>query len=515
MPVVPTARFDASTPGGLGPPAAPAHARPAGRLSANLAWNLGSDVAARGASLWLAFFCARVLTVAGFGLFAFAQAAGQYAWLPGDAVLNSGYATREIARARAAPRRMAWDFYGARLSAAAVLTAVYLAAVLAMPLPPEQRGVLLAASLFFVSYALFPDWAARGLQDFRSLAAGNVEVAATLILSTSLLLRSRPGAPLATALWASSFAAGALVLAPLLARSFRLLPVHFAPRGWLRHTRGSAAFSIGAALAVAIGQAPTLLLGMLCPAREVGLFAAGFRLVSTGLGLLGVLWWPVFPVLSTTAPSSPRFLEVFRAFFTLMMGLSLPAALALAVFPGEILRALFGPAYGEGAGVLRVLVWALPLFAAVTVLEITLLATGGEVSRVWVHGLALATLVVAMLAVGHRRGALGAAIALLVGLSVALVGFAAALRGTVRPAWVTGPLARILVANLAAGSFWITARRAGIGAMPVQGALGIFVYAACVVALGLGPAGLWRSLRAGQPSAAPGAPDSAEGTERC
>ncbi len=244
-PAAPAARFDESTREGLRPAERPAHSRLAARLSANVVWNLGSDLAARGASLWLAFFCARVLTVPGFGLFAFAQAAGQYAWLPGDAVLNSGYATRELARARHDPRRTAWDFYGARVSAAVALTAVYVAAVLALPLPSEQRGVLLAASLFFVSYALFPDWAARGLQDFRALAAGNLAVAAALVVSTSLVLRSHPGAPLATALWASSFAAGALVLAPLLARSFRLLPVHLAPRGWLRHTRGSTAFSIG------------------------------------------------------------------------------------------------------------------------------------------------------------------------------------------------------------------------------------------------------------------------------
>lgn len=514
-PAAPAARFDEPAHEGLDPAAQPAPGRQPGRLSANVVWNLGSDLAARGASLWLAFFCARVLTVPGFGLFAFAQAAGQYAWLPGDAVLNSGYATREIARARHDPRRTAWDFYGARVSAAVALTAVYVAAVQALPLPPEQRGVLLAASLFFVSYALFPDWAARGLQDFRALAAGNLAVAAALVASTWLLLRPHPGAPLATALWASSFAAGALVLAPLLARSFRLLPAHFAPRGWLRRARGSAVFSIGAALAVAIGQAPTLLLGILCPAREVGLFAAGFRLVSTGLGLLAVLWWPVFPVLSTTAPSSPPFREVFRAFFTLMLGLSLPAALALAVFPGEILQALFGRAYGEGAGVLRLLAWALPLFAAVTVLEITLLATGGEASRVRVHALALATLVGAMLAVGQHHGALGAAAALLAGLAVALAGFAVALRGTLRAEWVASPLTRILSANLAAGAFWLIARHADMGPAPVQAALGIIVYAACAVALGLGPAGLWRSLRADRPSSAPGSSSSLEGMDRC
>lgn len=68
------------------------------RLSGHLAWNLGADLAARGASLWLSFFCARMLGVAGFGRFCFALAAAQYAWLAGDAVLNGGYATRETAR---------------------------------------------------------------------------------------------------------------------------------------------------------------------------------------------------------------------------------------------------------------------------------------------------------------------------------------------------------------------------------------------------------------------------------
>ncbi len=89
-------------PPGAGPSPIRGRESRAARLSGHLAWNLGADLAARGASLWLAFFCARVLGVAGFGRFSFALAAAQYAWLVGDAALNSGYATRETARDRGA-----------------------------------------------------------------------------------------------------------------------------------------------------------------------------------------------------------------------------------------------------------------------------------------------------------------------------------------------------------------------------------------------------------------------------
>ena len=83
-------------------------APPLPRLAHSLSWNLIADVFARGASLWLALFCARALSVADFGRFTFALALAQYLWLIGDATLNGGYAARQLARGpaeRGAPRR--------------------------------------------------------------------------------------------------------------------------------------------------------------------------------------------------------------------------------------------------------------------------------------------------------------------------------------------------------------------------------------------------------------------------
>ncbi len=143
-------------------------------------------MAARGASLWVSFFGARQLTVEDFGRFTFALAIVQYVWLAGDAAANSGYATRELARRRAAKvvplHGVAQPFWLARLGAAAMLTAAVLAASAWLPIARNALApVLAASSAYLLAYAAFPDWALRGLEDFRGLCGANVAYAIALV----------------------------------------------------------------------------------------------------------------------------------------------------------------------------------------------------------------------------------------------------------------------------------------------------------------------------------------------
>lgn len=459
------------------------------RLGRNVAWTLGADLAARGASLWLAFFCARALPLAGFGLFALGQGVAQLGWVFGDAVVNNGYATREIARAGAGRAALASQLYTLRLATGVLLAAVMVAAIAVLPLPSEKRVVLFAATAFVVSYASYPDWLARGLENFRALSLSNLAVAAGTVALSVVLLRIAPHPALAALAWAGAFAIGTLVLLPLLARSGGLTLRLGLPRGtWSPHVRRSALFSLGAMAAMGITLLPTVLLGSLASVREVGLFASGFRLVTAVMGLGAVLWWPVYPALATARPASAAFQKVFDAFLSAMLALSLGAAIVLALFATPLLRLLFGADYGAGGRVLVVLACALPLQFLASVFEIALLASGGESTRARINTVALGVTLVAGALLAPRMGALGAALAFLLAIATALAGLGFVMWRCVSPRWIRGSGRKLALAASALALACLVARR-----LPPPGAwavvaLGLLSYAGLVLALGIVPA---------------------------
>jgi O-antigen/teichoic acid export membrane protein len=470
------------------------HAR--ARLSGHLAWNLGADLAARGASLWLSFFCARMLGVEGFGRFSFALAAAQYAWLAGDAALNGGYATRETARDRGTTPGQTGLFWYARLAAALAVTALFLAITLFVPGEPATRRTLAAAAIFFLAYAAFPDWALRGLEDFRALALGNAVYAVSLIAATLALLPAHRDPALAVGLWGGCFVLAALVTLPRLARrgALRLRP-SFSFAAWRPHARRSSMFALGSVAAIGYTQLPILLAGVLTRPQEVGLFSAGFRLLLAFIGALTILWWPLMPVLTRERPGSPVFREVLGSSAALVLAISVPVALALTLFPAEVLASLFGRAYVAGAPALAIGAWVLPLYALTGLLEQTSLALGSERMRAGVAWTTLGAMGALAFLLVPRLGAVGAALTSVAGFALALALYAVRLRRRIQLGDVFRPLVRVGAACSALALCWLALPR--VAPLPIWAGLlaGAALYFPLALGLGLlrlAPGLTWR-----------------------
>jgi len=477
------------------PLAAPAPAAPQGvaarepwarRLAGNLAWNAASELAARGASLWLAFACARALPVSAFGRFSFALALAQYAWLAGDAFANSGYATREVARVRVydptSARRLKGRILLMRLAAAAILTAGFALVALVAPVPRDLRGALLGASVFFLAYAAFPDWALRAREDFRGLAAANVAGGLALVAGTLLWLPRHPGAGVAAALWGASFAvSAAITLARLLgARAFTW---DGGTSGVGSQARRSAVFSLGSIAGMGCVQAPMLIVGVLASAQDAGLFGAGYRFLLVVVNVFSVLWWPLMPVLVRSRPGERDFTEALATMGGVVLLIGLPAALAFAFWPAAILTLAFGARYAGGATALRIAAAVLPLIAANALFEQTTLATGHEAARARVNVTALAVLVALGAVWVPAHGPSGAALALLVAYAVSLAGYVVVGRDLL-PWRAMAARARLpLVLNAALALGWLAARSAGAPALPSL-AIAAVLYALAAVAGG-------------------------------
>ncbi|MCC6651478.1 MAG: polysaccharide biosynthesis C-terminal domain-containing protein [Candidatus Eisenbacteria bacterium] len=460
------------------------------RFAGQLAWNVASEVAARGASLWLSFWCARALPVSTFGRFTFALALTQYLWLAGDATANGGFAAREIARLRGvAPdraARLAGRFLSLRLGAGVALAALITGAALVIPMPGETRSALLGASVFFVAYAAFPDWALRAFEDFRGLAIGSVAAAAALVLSTLLWLPAHPSAGFAAALWGGSFGVAAVVaLARLRLRGALSFARPHADDS--RHWARSAIFSLGAIAGIGSAQAPLIAMGLLGEAHAGGLFGAAYRLVLAVLGVFTVLWWPLFPVLARSRPESPEFRDALAALSRTALLLALPATIAFLVWPREILSLAFGARYADGAAMLRLAALGIPIYALSGLLEQACLATGGEALRARAFGGAITLVALGSFTLVPALGAHGAAVLLGVayGFTASVFAWRLHRRLPFPVMWREARPVLALAAGLAIA--WSVAQRLGAPFLPVFAA-GAMGYAA--IAFG---AGLFRS----------------------
>ena len=459
------------------------------RLAGHLAWNLASDVAARGASLWLSFACARMLPVEGYGRLTFGLALAQYVWLAGDAMANAGYATRELARTRLAqPQRaagLAGAFWRARLTAAAVLFAVVAAVLAVTPNPAATEAVLLAASVSFLTIAAFPDWALRAAEDFHGLALANLAGAITLVATTAWVLPRWPYAWAAALAWSGAFAVSAVV-GLIRVRRRDVLQWLGPSLEWRGHLKRSGTFSLGAAAGIGIAQTPMILAGMLCTPHEAGLFGSGYRLVIAVVGAFGFLWWPLFPLLTRERPDSTALRDVLVTFTGIVLLLGVPIALACMIFPREILTFLFGAAYADGANALRIGGLAIPIYATSGLLEHVCLARGREAFRARTCLIALALMVITAIVLIPRFGGPGAAAGLLVGVLWTNASFIWILHRELpwRDMLLRAGAVLLLASVLAA--FWVGACALALPAFPmlIAGAAG---FAGAALATGLLP----------------------------
>jgi GT2 family glycosyltransferase len=264
-------------------------------------------------------------------------------------------------------------------------------------------------------------------------------------------------------------------------------------------------FSLGSVAAIGYTQLPLLLVGVLTTTRDTGLFSAGFRLLIAFIGALGILWWPLMPVLTRESPDTPVFRDVLGSSAALVLALSTPIALALSIFPAAVLRWLFGADYAAGALPLAIGAWVLPLYALTGLLEQTSLALGRERMRAGVAWTTLGVMAVLGWGLMPRFGALGAAATATAGFALALALFAGRLRSRIRLGDVFRPLLRVGAACVPPATLWLVGPR--LVSLPVWLWLAAGAALYLPLALGLGLLRLAPGLGRWTPTRAPRAAD--------
>jgi O-antigen/teichoic acid export membrane protein len=161
--------------------------------------------------------------------------------------------------------------------------------------------------------------------------------------------------------------------------------------------------------------APTAALGMLVGGEQVGWYGAAHRIVISLHTFAWLYFFNLAPSIARTArAAAPTLQGLLTASMRLMGWAAVGIGLAGTAFAGPIIRLLYGPEYGAAAGILRWLIWLVPLSLMSGHYRHTLIAY--DLQRLeFLGGAVGAGLGVALsLALIPRLGWVGAACALLV-----------------------------------------------------------------------------------------------------
>ncbi len=186
-----------------------------------------------------------------------------------------------------------------------------------------------------------------------------------------------------------------------------------------------------------LGSVDLMVVGLLRPWDEVGLYGAPQRMIAAALTFGMIFQQVVFPSLARSWRGSPesgrRSLDAMVR--TLTLGL-VPIAVGATVLAGPLVRALLPKSYEEGALLLALGIWRAPLLTLAFLYQTTLIALNRETAGVRLlaaGAIGSGPLVAVMLG---RFGLPGASASLvLVALVLVVIGYGCLAREGRQPAW--------------------------------------------------------------------------------
>jgi O-antigen/teichoic acid export membrane protein len=363
-----------------------------GRRANTLAWNTAWLAGARGAShvfsIALTVVLARGLGSVGFGQYSFVGAV----IVIGAVITTFGtesFLVREIAGRRGDPAHLV----AAALRLQLMLSAAFAVVVLAGAgwLPHRTPDTIAALRLYVL--ALFPlsfttvysaalrGWERMDLSAVLTVGTAALQAGAALI---AVLARVRLPAVMLCLLGALIAAA---VLGWLLCRTARpgfALAPRTAPADLGRMLRQVWPFAVIAGLTIVGQRIGVVLLALLAGDAPVGWFAAAARIVEglklTPYAYVGALL-PVASRLGAAESMSAgreRLARLAGKSSAVLFTVGVILALGAAVLAGPLVALLYGTAYGAAVMPLRILAWALPIFAAGAPAAVALVSSGHE-----------------------------------------------------------------------------------------------------------------------------------------
>jgi O-antigen/teichoic acid export membrane protein len=344
------------------------------RVSRNVLTLGAGELLSRLIGFGATIYVARQLGAGTYGIIGFGFAVLLYLAAVTDGGLEHT-GPREVAEAGPRVADLVMSVLVARLVGAAILTAVLALVALAFFNGPE-RTVLSLYALALLPVGANLRWVHVGLDRTGSVAASRL-LAEGLKVALILLLVHGPASimfvPLAQL--AGDSAGAALLIVGLPRAGIRLRPrvdVSLA-RGVLRR---AFPMLIAGFLGIVVYNSDLIFLRIFREVSELGLYLAAYTLISF-LGISGhLVGLSLLPSL-TRLRDAPRERDaLYQSALARVFAVGLPAAAGACIVARPLIDLVFGPGYSPSAGVLRVLIWSIPLVLMRGVPQAALLSTG-------------------------------------------------------------------------------------------------------------------------------------------
>jgi O-antigen/teichoic acid export membrane protein len=287
-----------------------------------------------------------------------------------------------------------------------------------VPLAAATKLILLVIGLYQLISKLVEGCAALFLVAHKTHLGSTVEVAgkAAAALAASLLIVG--GAGLGTALLALPVVALGQLLAAwwLVVTRIGRPRLGFRTASLLALLKGTMRYAPSALQVPVYARADVIVLGLLAGAAAVGLYSAAFRIVFLLIVLANLAALALLPLIGSLHATSPeRYRAAYHTVLRAVVLVVMPAAFGLALIAPQLIAFVFGPAFADAAGVLRLLSALVILFPLRALLAIFLTTANLQGARATIEWAAAAVVWVACLLLVPTAGVHGAALALLLG----------------------------------------------------------------------------------------------------
>ena len=183
---------------------------------------------------------------------------------------------------------------------------------------------------------------------------------------------------------------------------------------WGRHFKELIYFALISLVTRVYSYLPVLLLGFLTTTKEVGLFSASFRFC-TLITVNFALPLAFYPVLASLHQDIEAFKKARYNFQKIMTAIGLPIGVGGTILAEDIIRLLYGSSYLEGADVLKIIIWAIPITFIRMTYGQSLLVLGLQRFHALATGMGILITFILNLLLIPTYGIYGAALALPVG----------------------------------------------------------------------------------------------------
>jgi len=358
-------------------------------------------------------YIARMLAVEGFGLINYGLAFISYALLfanPGLTIIGA----REVAKAPH-DRTFIEEIMGLRLVLAILIFAIFFIGTIVIPGDGTAKRVIIVYAVTLFPFAVLLEFVFQGREEMGYIGAGRIIQYVIYLAILLLFLKHGTDVVVVPIGFVVGYVISAAFLVAVYISKYKSFRLRFSISQW--RTILSTSTPVG--LAVILNQVtislPPIVLGIFNTNYEVGIFSAGYKIVFTLLIVERVFYYVFFPILTKRHKQNPEKLQGSFNFLTrFLFALTIPITIGGLILAPGIVTIIYGRAFIEAVGVLRILLLYFVIVPINTIFGYGLIAIDQEkrFSRV----IAITALISAVLVVllGLQFGYYGAAAALLI-----------------------------------------------------------------------------------------------------